>query len=128
MLISEHVRMVDVRMHVQDIPRQIALTKDNVSVDIDSVLYWEIVDPFTATFIVKDVERALIERTQTTLRQVIGSRTLQDTIENKDAIGNEIRDSIDRVSETWGVSVESILIKDVQLGKEILRDISGTFN
>lgn len=117
--------MVDVRMHVQDIPRQIALTKDNVSVDIDSVLYWEIVDPFTATFIVKDVERALIERTQTTLRQVIGSRTLQDTIENKDAIGNEIRDSIDRVSETWGVSVESILIKDVQLGKEILRDISG---
>lgn len=112
-------------MQVQDIPRQIVLTKDNVSVDIDSVLYWEIVDPFTATFLVNDVQRALTDRTQTTLRQIIGNRTLQDMIENRDAVGNEIRDVIDRVSETWGVSVESILIKDIQLSPEILASISA---
>lgn len=111
-------------MQVQDIPRQVVLTKDNVSVEIDSVLYWDILDPYTATFLVTDVQKALIDRTQTTLRMVMGNRTLQDTIEHRDAVATEIRNVIDSVAESWGVRVESILIKDVILGPELLANMS----
>jgi erythrocyte band 7 integral membrane protein len=116
---------IDVRLRVQDIPRQVVLTKDNVSVLIDSVLYWDISDPFTATFLVSNVQQALIDRTQTTLRMVMGNRTLQDTIEHRNLVAQEIRNVIDSVAESWGVRVESILIKDIILGPEILANMSG---
>jgi erythrocyte band 7 integral membrane protein len=67
----EQLRVVDVRTQVENIPRQSILTKDNVSVSIESVLYWSIISPFTATFLVSNVEKALIDRTQTTLRMVL---------------------------------------------------------
>ncbi|KAJ3346231.1 hypothetical protein HDU91_007097, partial [Kappamyces sp. JEL0680] len=123
--LSEQIMTIDVRMQVQDVPRQVVLTKDNVSVEIDSVLYWDILDPYIATFLVNNVQKALIDRTQTTLRMVMGNRTLQDTIEHRDAVAQEIRDVIDQVAETWGVRVESILIKDVILGKDILANMSA---
>lgn len=122
---TEKLRAVDIRMQVQDIPRQIVLTKDNVSVQIDSVLYWEIVDPYTAVFLVSDVQKALIDRTQTTLRQVLGNRTIQDTIEHRDAAAQEIRDVIDRVAENWGVRVEAILLKDVILSQDMLQNMAS---
>ena len=122
-------------MQVQDIPSQIILTKDNVSVTVDSVLYWEILDPYVATFLVNsktrsnckvtDVQKALIDRTQTTLRSSLGNRTLQDTIEHRDSAAQEIKEHIDAVAESWGVRVESILLKDVILGDDILQNISG---
>ena len=112
-------------MRSEDIPRQVALTKDNVSVQIESVLYWEIIDPFIATFLVANVQNALIDRAQTSLRMVLGNRTLQDTIEHRDQVANEIRKVIDEVAETWGVRVESLLIKDVILGPEIIQSMSA---
>jgi erythrocyte band 7 integral membrane protein len=112
-------------MRVQDIPHQVVLTKDNVSVTVDSVLYWDIVDPYTATFLVTDVQKALVDRTQTTLRSVLGNRTLQDSIEHRESAAQEIKDVIDQVAETWGVRVESILLKDLILGPEILLNISS---
>ena len=117
--------VIDVRMRVQDIPRQVALTKDNVSINIDSVLYWEINDPYTATFLVSNVEKGLIERTQTTLRMILGSRTLQECIEHRDTIAQEIRDIIDKTADSWGVNVESILLKDIVLGPELLANMSA---
>lgn len=125
-------------MQCEDIPRQTALTRDNVSVSIDSVLYWEIEDPYVATFLVADVQKNLVERTQTTLRMVlgsfyscvdlnsiIGSRSLQDCIEHREQIALEIREIIDKVAENWGASVESILLKDVILGPEVLANMSA---
>ena len=124
----ENMVACDIRLQAEDIPRQLILTKDNVSVDIDSVLYWDIVDPYIATFLVADVRKALIERTQTTLRQILGNRTLQDTIENRDAIGQEICETIDKIAEQWGVNVESILLKDIVLGKDIKDNMAGELN
>ncbi|KAJ3275345.1 hypothetical protein HDV01_000637 [Terramyces sp. JEL0728] len=121
----EKMQLIDVRQRVQDCPRQTILTKDNVSVDIDSVLYWDILDPYIAAYLVIDVQKALIDRTLTTLRMVLGNRTLQDTIEHRDTIAQEIRDVIDNVAESWGVKVESILIKDVILGPELLASMSA---
>ncbi|KAI8923305.1 hypothetical protein BC831DRAFT_403903, partial [Entophlyctis helioformis] len=83
---SEHMRKVDIKIQIEDVPRQQVMTKDNVSIYIDSVLYWHVVDPYAASYLVQDVRRALIERTMTTLRQTIGTRTLQDSIENRETI------------------------------------------
>jgi regulator of protease activity HflC (stomatin/prohibitin superfamily) len=111
-------------MQVEDIPRQIVLTKDNVSVEIDSVMYWDIQDPFTATFLVSDVRRALMERTQTTLRMVMGNRTLQDSIEHREAVAAEISTVIEAAAASWGVKVEAILLKDIILGQDLLANMS----
>ncbi|KAJ3260625.1 hypothetical protein HK103_000235 [Boothiomyces macroporosus] len=121
----EKMQLIDVRQRVQDCPRQTILTKDNVSIDIDSVLYWDILDPYIAAYLVIDVQKALIDRTLTTLRMVLGNRTLQDTVEHRETIAQEIRDVIDSVAESWGVKVESILIKDVILGPELLQSMSA---
>ena len=75
---------------VTDIPKQEIQTKDNVSVLLDSVVYWSIMDPYTAAFLVSDINMALMERTQTTLRQIIGTRILQEIIEHRDTIAREI--------------------------------------
>ncbi|KAJ3323153.1 hypothetical protein HDV06_002165 [Boothiomyces sp. JEL0866] len=103
----EKMQLIDVRQRVQDCPRQTILTKDNVSIDIDSVLYWDILDPYIASYLVVNVQKALIDRTLTTLRMVLGNRTLQDTVEHRETIAQEIRDVIDSVAESWGVKVET---------------------
>lgn len=87
------------------------MTKDNVNVEIDSVICWKITSPYRATFGILDVQSALVERAQTTLRSVIGARTLQSVVTEREAIANEIEELISEIAEHWGVTVESILIK-----------------
>ncbi|KAJ1564257.1 hypothetical protein HK096_008884 [Nowakowskiella sp. JEL0078] len=100
--LTDDFQIVDVKIQVQDIAQQYVMSKDNVHVRIDSVLYWHIVDPYVATFNVADVKKALMERTQTTLRHIIGTRTLQDAIENRNTIAEEILHIIDIPAKTWG--------------------------
>jgi len=101
------------------------MTKDNVSISIDSVVYWHIIDPFRATFLVQDARAALRERTQTTLRHILGSRDMQDCVENREMIAHEIQDVIAGPAHEWGVKVESILIKDIHFGKELQESLSS---
>ena len=101
------------------------MTKDNVGVDIDSVLYWHIVDPYVATYLVANVRKALIDRTQTTLRQTLGNRTLQDSIEHRDTVAQEIKAIIDDAAHSWGVRVEAILLKDIILNQELRHSLSA---
>ena len=108
-----------------EIPRTIVMTKDNVSLSIDSVLYWHIVDPFVAAYQVDNVHVALMERTMTTLRDTIGAHTLQNAIENREAIAAEIKHIIDNTSLSWGVVVESILIKDMSFSAELQDTLSA---
>ncbi|KAJ8327627.1 hypothetical protein QVD99_003667 [Batrachochytrium dendrobatidis] len=111
--VSETLSKVDIKIRIESIPRQQVMTKDNVGVLIDSTLYWHIVDPYVATYMVQDVQRALIERTMTTMRQIIGTRTLQASIESRDTIAHEIQDIIAPAAVAWGVKIESILLKDL---------------
>ncbi|KAI8614094.1 hypothetical protein BC830DRAFT_1065879 [Chytriomyces sp. MP71] len=124
-VLTEQVRTVNIAVNIQPIPQQIVMTKDNVSIAIDSVIYWEIVDPYIATFLVSDVRKALIERTQTTLRHVIGSKTLQDSIENRETVANEILDTIAAPAKSWGVQVESILLKDIQFSADLQESLAA---
>src|SRR5271169_3804713 len=100
------------------------MTKDNVNVHITSVIYYHIVNPYKATFGIGSVRTALIERTQTTLRHVLGARVLQDVIERREEIAQSIEEIIAEVATTWGVKVESILIKDINFSRELQDSLS----
>ncbi|OZJ02019.1 hypothetical protein BZG36_05198, partial [Bifiguratus adelaidae] len=115
----------DVKIQIGEIPKQVIMTKDNVNVSIDSVLYWHIIDPYQAQFGVSDVRKALIERTQTTLRHILGARVLQDCIENREAISYEIQETIGPAAKLWGVKIETILIKDLGFAKELQDSLSS---
>ncbi|KAK3828280.1 MAG: hypothetical protein J3Q66DRAFT_363434 [Benniella sp.] len=123
--VTEKLIRVDVKIQIADIPQQVIMTKDNVNVQIDSVLYWHIINPSQSVFGVSNVEAALIERTQTTLRHILGMRVLQELIENREAIGEEIQEVIDTPARSWGVKVESVLIKDITFSKELQESLSS---
>ncbi|KAI7859695.1 hypothetical protein BDC45DRAFT_456235 [Circinella umbellata] len=123
--LTESVHHIDIKMQLVEIPKQIIMTKDNVNVWIDSVVYYLIENPFRAEFGVSNVRKALTERTQTTLRHVLGAKTLQDCIENREAIAKEIQDITRPVAKQWGVKIESILIKDLKLSAELQESVSA---
>ncbi|ORZ28698.1 hypothetical protein BCR41DRAFT_343921 [Lobosporangium transversale] len=123
--VTEKLIKVDIKIQIADIPRQVIMTKDNVNVHIDSVLYWHVINPSQSVFGVTNVESALIERTQTTLRHILGMRVLQELIENREAIGEEIQEVIDTPARVWGVKVESVLIKDITFSRELQEALSS---
>jgi regulator of protease activity HflC (stomatin/prohibitin superfamily) len=122
---SESLKSVDVKIQVAPIPRQTALTKDNVNLDIDSVVYWHVTNPYKAAFGISDVRQALVERAQTTLRSVVGSRTLQSVVVERETIALEIEEILEAVSDKWGIQVESILIKDIIFSRELQESLSS---
>ncbi|KAG0303885.1 hypothetical protein BGZ98_006169 [Dissophora globulifera] len=122
---TEAVLKVDMRVQISNIPNQVIMTKDNVNVHIDSIIYWHIIDPYQASYGISDVRQALIERTQTTLRQVLGARLLQEIIENREQLAHEIQTIIDIPAHAWGVTVESILIKDIKFSKSLQESLSS---
>ena len=100
------------------------MTKDNVTVELTSVIYYHITSPHKAAFGISNVRTALIERTQTTLRHVVGARVLQDVIERREEIAQSIGEIIEDVAAGWGVQVESMLIKDIVFSQELQNSLS----
>jgi erythrocyte band 7 integral membrane protein len=100
------------------------MTKDNVSLNLTSVIYYRITSPHRAAFGISSIRQALIERTQTTLRHVIGARVLQDVIERREEIAQSIREIIEETATGWGVEVESMLIKDIIFSQELQDSLS----
>jgi len=123
--VTEQVRKVDIKIQISEIPEQEIMTQDNVNVKIESVLFWHIIDPYQSQYAVTDVERALTERTMTTLRHILGLKVLQDAIENREAISAEIQDVIEPSAKIWGVKIESILIKDIMFSPELQASLSS---
>ena len=100
------------------------MTKDNVSLHLTSVIYYHITAPHKAAFGISNIRTALIERTQTTLRHIVGARVLQDVIERREEIAQSIGEIIDEVASGWGVRVESMLIKDIVFSQELQDSLS----
>lgn len=117
--LSEKLQTVEVRVQVLDIPQQTCMTKDNVNIKLSSVMYFHIVSPHRARFGVNNLAQALNERTQTTLRHVVGACALQEIIERREEVAQSIREIIDDTASSWGVKIESILIKDLLLSDEL---------
>eukprot|EP00826_Nyctotherus_ovalis_P034273 TRINITY_DN2830_c0_g1_i19.p1 TRINITY_DN2830_c0_g1~~TRINITY_DN2830_c0_g1_i19.p1 ORF type:complete len:300 (-),score=60.96 TRINITY_DN2830_c0_g1_i19:118-1017(-) len=121
----EKMEFMDIRMQITDVPRQILTTKDNVAINIDSVVYWRVVDPFVAKFHVTNVGTALMQRALATLRDSVGFHTLQEVIENRQEIARSIKEIIDPTAVSWGIEIESILINDLRLTSELQENLSS---
>jgi len=100
------------------------MTKDNVTLHLTSVIYYHITSPHKAAFGISNIRQALIERTQTTLRHVVGARVLQDVIERREELAQSIGEIIEDVAAGWGVQVESMLIKDIIFSNELQDSLS----
>ncbi|KAF9038102.1 hypothetical protein BJ165DRAFT_1500720 [Panaeolus papilionaceus] len=124
-ILTESVRVVDVKIQISPIGRQTVITRDNVNVEIDSVIYYQICNPYLAAFGITDLRQALVERAQTTLRHVVGARVVQSVVTEREAIAFEIAEIVGEVADKWGVSVESILIKDIIFSPEIAASLSS---
>lgn len=122
---TESLRIVDVKIQISSIGRQTVITRDNVNVEIDSVIYFQICNPYRAAFGITDLRQALIERAQTTLRHVVGARAVQSVIAEREAIAFEIAEIVGDVADKWGVSIEGILIKDIIFSPEVAASLSS---
>ncbi|KAB8305004.1 hypothetical protein EYC80_004311 [Monilinia laxa] len=122
--LSERLIQVDVKIQIVEVPQQVCMTKDNVTLHLTSVIYYHITSPHKAAFGISNVRQALVERTQTTLRHVVGARVLQDVIERREEIAQSIEEIIEDVASGWGVQVESMLIKDIIFSNELQDSLS----
>lgn len=122
--LSEKLIQVDVKIQIVEVPKQVCITKDNVTLQVTSVIYYHITSPHKAAFGISNIRQALIERTQTTLRHVVGARVLQDVIERREEIAQSIGEIIEDVAMGWGVQVESMLVKDMIFSSELQDSLS----
>ncbi|KAH7343160.1 hypothetical protein B0J17DRAFT_565023 [Rhizoctonia solani] len=122
---SEELRRVDVKIQIASIGKQTVITRDNVNVEIESVIYYQITNPYRAAFGIADLRQALIERSQTTLRHVVGARVVQSVVTERDAIALEIEEIVADVASKWGVAIEGILIKDITFPPDVAASLSS---
>lgn len=115
------LRVVDLRIHTVDIPPQEVITKDNVSIKVNGIVFFRVLDPAKAVLHVHDYYMATAAIAQTTLRDVVGGRTLDELLENRDEIADEIRRIVDRKTDEWGIDITEIRLQDVILPDSMKR-------
>jgi regulator of protease activity HflC (stomatin/prohibitin superfamily) len=119
--VIDRIRRVSLRIVTMPIQSQGIITRDNVSVDVSAVAYFQIVDPIKAVVAIENVDAAINQIAQTTLRAVVGRHTLDETLSETDTINQNIREILDVQTETWGVKVTLVELKDIQLPESMKR-------
>ena len=118
-VLDKIVKRVDLRTQVIDSPPQPVITKDNVTMSIDTVVYFQVTDAFKATYEITDVIQAIRYLTTTTLRDVIGTMELDKTLSSRDDINTKLRVILDEATDKWGIRVERVEIKNIDLPQDI---------
>ncbi len=117
----ERMQKVDLRTVTMDIPAQEVITQDNVTVRVNAVAYFRVLDPNAAVVNVADYIRATSQIAQTTLRSVLGQSPLDDLLSERDKINEQLQQIIDQQTEPWGVKVGIVEVKDVELPQSMQR-------
>jgi regulator of protease activity HflC (stomatin/prohibitin superfamily) len=112
---------VDLRVIVLDVPKQDVILRDNVSVKVNAVVYFRVVDPGRAIIQVADVFQATSQLAQTTLRSVLGQHEMDDLLAQRDKLNADIQLILDRATEAWGIKVANVEIKQVDLDESMIR-------
>jgi regulator of protease activity HflC (stomatin/prohibitin superfamily) len=117
----ERMQRIDLRTVTLDIPAQEVITRDNVTVRVNAVAYFRVVDPNAAIVNVTDYNRATSQIAQTTLRSVLGQSNLDDLLAERDKVNEQLQRIIDEQTEPWGVKVSIVEVKDVELPQTMQR-------
>jgi regulator of protease activity HflC (stomatin/prohibitin superfamily) len=115
---------VDLRVIVLDVPTQDVISRDNVSVKVNAVIYFRIVDPEKAIIRVANVFEATSQLSQTTLRSVLGQHELDDMLAERDKLNTDIQNLLDARTDNWGIKVANVEIKHVDLDESMIRAIA----
>ena len=122
--IFQSYKKVDIRTKAVDVPEQDAITKDNVSIRINAVIYYKIFDASKAVIAVENYYYAVSQLTQTTMRNIVGSVTLDELLVGREKISSEICLIVDKATDAWGIKVQNVELKDVTLPGEMQRVIA----
>ena len=122
--IIESYKKVDIRTKAVDVPEQDAITKDNVSIRINAVIYYKVFDASKAILAVERYQYAAGQLAQTTMRNAVGAVSLDELLSERDKISTEICKVIDEATDPWGIKVENVELKDVKLPEEMQRVIA----
>jgi regulator of protease activity HflC (stomatin/prohibitin superfamily) len=116
---TQVVTRIDLRESVYDFPKQNVITKDNVTMEINALLYYQITDPKAAVYEVNNLPQAIEKLTQTTLRNVVGSMDLDESLVSRDMINEKLRLILDEATDKWGVKVNRVELQEVNPPAEI---------
>lgn len=122
--IIQSFKKVDIRTKAVDVPEQEAISKDNVSIKINAVIYYKVFDAAKAIIAVENFKYAVSQLAQTTMRNAVGAVTLDELLSQREKISEEICKIIDRATDDWGIKVENVELKDIALPEEMKRVIA----
>lgn len=119
--IVDRMMKVDLRVVTLDVPSQEAITRDNVTLKVNAIVYYRVIDPSAAIVQVEDYRRATWNIAQTTLRNVIGQSELDEVLAQREKINHTLQQIIDEATEPWGIKVSTVEVKDVELPQTMQR-------
>ena len=111
---------IDLREQVYDFPSQNVITKDNIQMEINALLYFQIVDPFKAVYEISNLPNAIEKLTQTTLRNIIGEMELDQTLTSRDTVNTKLRAVLDDATNKWGIKVNRVELQDITPPESVL--------
>lgn len=122
--IIDRVILLDLRVFTIDVAKQVVITRDNVSVEVDAVIYYRVVDPSRAVIQVENYKLATSLLAQTTLRDVLGQIELDDLLSKRDELNKKLQEILDRHTDPWGIKVTAVTLRDVALPESMRRAIA----
>lgn len=122
--IIDKIMKLDLRTRVIDVPKQRIITEDNVTVDVDAVVYFRVTDPEKAVVEVQRYEVATSLLAQTTLRDILGTRSLDELLSKREQLNKSLQKIIDQGTDPWGIKISAVTIRDVALPDEMMRAIA----
>jgi len=122
--IVQQIVKVDLRVIVMDVPSQDVISRDNVSVKVNAVVYFRVIDPEKAIIQVEDYLAATSQLAQTTLRSVLGQHELDEMLAERDRLNDDVRKILDQQTDAWGIKVANVEIKHVDLDESMIRAIA----
>ncbi len=116
---DEWFRFVDLREQVMDFPPSSVITRDNVTMEVDAVLFYQITDPMKATYEITNLGNAIVQLTITSLRNVMGELALDETLTSRETVNVKLRNILDEATDKWGVKVNRVELKNIEPPQEI---------
>ena len=122
--VIQQMERIDLRTRVFDVPPQDVISRDNVSVKVNAVVYYRVIDPEKAVIQVENFDQATSELAQTTLRSVVGQHELDQMLAEREQLNNDVQLILDKQTDAWGIKVSNVELKHIDLDEQMVRAIA----